>query len=61
MEFPSGLFASEIPVDGGAVTVDTTAPGLDFAAQRSQVQNPALPQTLTAEQARFDFSLEAVS
>jgi hypothetical protein len=32
MEFPAGLFAGELPVDGGAVAVDAALPSMNFAA-----------------------------
>jgi hypothetical protein len=32
MEFPTGLFAGELPVDGGAVAVDAAFPSMNFAA-----------------------------
>lgn len=59
MKLPSGLFASEIPVDGDAVAADAVAPGLDFVAQCSEVRDSALLQALAAEQTHFDFSLVA--
>src|SRR5271165_369288 len=57
MQFPTGLFACELPVDGGAVAVDAALPSMNFAAQRRQVTDSALSQTLAAEQAHFDLGL----
>lgn len=49
MQFPAGLFARELPVDGGAVAVDAALPSMNFAAQCRQVTDSALSQTLAAE------------
>ena len=57
MQFPAGLFACELPVDGGAVAIEAPSPGMDLAAQCGQVGDSALTQALAAEQAHFDFSL----
>lgn len=57
MQFPAGLLAREIPVDGSAFVVDPAVPGVDFAAQRSQIGDSALAKTLAAKQARFDLDL----
>jgi len=57
MQFPAGLFARELPVDGGVVAVDAAFPSMNFAAQYRQVTDSALSQTLAAEQAHFDLGL----
>ena len=57
MQFSPRLFTRERPVDGGAVVVDAAVPGMDFAAQCSEVPDSAVSRTLSAEQAHFDSGL----
>ena len=57
MQFLPGLFVREHSVDGGAVVVGAAVPGMDFAAQCSEVPDSALSRTLSAEQAYFDSGL----
>src|SRR5208337_1477934 len=57
MQLPAGMFARELPVDGGAVAVYAALPSMNFAAQCRQVTDSALSQTLATEQAHFDLGL----
>ncbi len=57
MQFAAGLFACELPVDDGVVTVDAASPSINVAAKCRQVSDSAFSKTLAAEQAHFDLSL----
>jgi len=57
MEFLSGPFAIEGPIDFGAVTVHLVIPGLCFFAQGLQVADPTRTQALAGKQADLDFGL----
>ena len=48
MKFSSGLFAGEVPVDGGSVAIEAAVKGNDLVSQHGQIWNSSLPQTLTA-------------
>lgn len=57
MKFPSCLFASEAPFDGGSVVVEVALPGIDFLSLHGQIRNSPPSQALTAEHAHFDLRL----
>jgi hypothetical protein len=59
MEFPTGLFSSEVSYDGGVVMIEATAMGEYFATKGGDVWNSPSAQVPSAKQAHLDLGLAA--
>src|SRR6266700_3653863 len=57
VELESGSLAVELPVDLGAVAIDSAIPGKGFAAQGFEVGNAPVAKALAGINTDFDFGL----
>ena len=57
MQFPAGQFSGELPLNRDAVTICLVIPCLGLSAQRSDIPDPAISETLAAEEADLNLSL----